>query len=133
MAGLIPSRRLAAVALALIAALAAALLLSQGRPASAASGHTLKLAADAKGKLKFTKSRLTTTRGKVTLVMTNPRGSGIPHAIAVEGKGIDKDGRTAAPGRTSRVSVNLKKGTYEFYCPVDGHKAAGMEGKLVVR
>jgi uncharacterized cupredoxin-like copper-binding protein len=30
------------------------------------------------------------------------------------------------------VTVKLKKGTYTFYCPVDGHKAAGMKGKLVV-
>ena len=29
--------------------------------------------------------------------------------------------------------MTLKKGTYEFYCPVDGHKAAGMEGKVVVK
>ena len=31
------------------------------------------------------------------------------------------------------VTVTLKKGTYEFYCPVSGHKAAGMKGRIVVR
>ena len=30
------------------------------------------------------------------------------------------------------MTVKLKKGTYTFYCPVDGHEAAGMKGKLVV-
>jgi uncharacterized cupredoxin-like copper-binding protein len=30
------------------------------------------------------------------------------------------------------VSVKLKPGKYEFYCPVPGHKAKGMEGTLVV-
>ncbi|MCA1657495.1 MAG: hypothetical protein LC713_07290, partial [Actinobacteria bacterium] len=25
-----------------------------------------------------------------------------------------------------------KAGTYQFYCPVDGHKAAGMKGTLIV-
>jgi hypothetical protein len=25
-----------------------------------------------------------------------------------------------------------KNGTYEMYCPVDGHKALGMKGKLTV-
>jgi uncharacterized cupredoxin-like copper-binding protein len=73
------------------------------------------------------------THGKVSLLMKNPSSSGKPHAIAVEGKGIDKDGKTVSPGGTSRVTVTLKKGTYEFYCPVDGHKNAGMEGKLVVK
>jgi uncharacterized cupredoxin-like copper-binding protein len=27
----------------------------------------------------------------------------------------------------------VKAGTYEYYCPVDGHKAAGMTGKLTVQ
>jgi uncharacterized cupredoxin-like copper-binding protein len=132
MASLIATRRMAAATLALIAALAGALILSHGPPASAAGG-TLKLSADAKGKLKFNTSRLTTSHGKVTIVMKNPSSSGTPHGIAVEGKGVDKDGRTVGPGKTSTVSVKLKKGTYEFYCPFDGHKAAGMRGKLVVR
>jgi uncharacterized cupredoxin-like copper-binding protein len=121
------------VALALSAVAAGALLVTREAPAGAASARTLKLSADAKGKLKFNTKKLTTTHGKVTLVMANPSGSGKPHAVAVEGHGVDRDGKTVAPGGTSRVSVTLKKGTYEFYCPVDGHKAAGMEGKLVVR
>jgi uncharacterized cupredoxin-like copper-binding protein len=53
--------------------------------------------------------------------------------VAVEGHGVDKDSKIVTPGGTTRVTVKLKKGTYEFYCPVAGHKAAGMEGKLIVR
>jgi uncharacterized cupredoxin-like copper-binding protein len=29
--------------------------------------------------------------------------------------------------------VKLKKGRYTFYCPVPGHREAGMKGKLVVK
>ena len=83
-----------------------------------------------KSKLAFNKKTLRAKHGTVTLVMSNP--SGIPHAIAVEGHGVDKDGKTVGKGKTSRVTVKLKKGTYKFYCPVDGHKAAGMKGKLIV-
>ena len=136
MVHLVASRRLLTLALAAVAAavLAGALLLAQGdQPASAAGTKTVRLSADPKGKLKFNTSRLTVAHGKVSLVMKNPSGSGLPHAIAVEGKGVDKDGKTVSPGGTSKVTVTLKKGTYEFYCPVDGHKAAGMKGKLVVK
>ena len=55
-----------------------------------------------------------------------------PTRIAVEGNGVDKDGATVQPGGTSTVTVKLKPGTYTFYCPVDGHKAAGMKGTLTV-
>jgi plastocyanin len=83
-----------------------------------------------KTKLAFNHKTLTAKRGTVTLVMSNP--SGTKHAIAVEGHGVDKDGKTVGKNGTSTVTVKLKKGTYTFYCPVDGHKAAGMKGKLVV-
>jgi uncharacterized cupredoxin-like copper-binding protein len=90
---------------------------------------TLKLSAD-KSKLKFNKKSLKAKHGKITLKMANP--SAFPHAVAVEGHGIDKDGKTVKKGGTSTVTVTLKKGKYAFYCPVDGHKAAGMKGTLTV-
>jgi uncharacterized cupredoxin-like copper-binding protein len=115
-----------------VAVLTAAALVAV--PAMGASGtKTARLSADATGKLKFNKSRITVTHGRVALVMKNPSGSGKPHAVAVEGKGLDKDGKTVGPGGTSRVTVTLKKGTYTFYCPVDGHEAAGMKGKITVK
>jgi plastocyanin len=83
-----------------------------------------------KTKLAFNKKTLRAKHGTVTIVMANP--SSFPHAVSVEGHGIDKDGKTVNKGGTSRVTVKLKKGTYTFYCPVDGHKAAGMKGKLIV-
>jgi uncharacterized cupredoxin-like copper-binding protein len=134
MASLLSSRRMLVLALAALTALVGVLLLSRDQPANAAaSGQTAHLSANAAGKLKFNKTKITVSHGKVTFVMANPSGSGKPHAIAVEGHGVDKDGKTVQPGGTSKVTVTLKKGTYEFYCPVDGHKAAGMEGKVTVK
>ena len=97
----------------------------------AGAGGALKLSADPGGQLKFDKSSLTAKAGKVTLVMDNP--SSIPHAVAVEGSGVDKDGNTVGKGGVSKVSVDLKPGKYTFYCPVDGHKPAGMKGTLTVK
>ena len=98
--------------------------------ASVVSAATTVNLRSSKTKLAFNHKTLTAKHVKVTLVMANP--SSISHAIAVEGHGIDKDGKTVGKGGTSRVTVRLKKGTYTFYCPVDGPKAAGMKGKLVV-
>ena len=93
-------------------------------------GESLKLAADPSGALKFDKTALSAKAGKVTIVMDNP--SSLPHAIEVEGKGQELKGDTVTKGGVSKVSGTLKPGTYDFYCPVDGHKAAGMKGTLTV-
>ena len=100
--------------------------------AAGGGGETVKLSADPGGALKFDKSSLTAKAGKVTLDMANPSSSGVPHAIAIEGNGVDKDGQTAQPGGSSSVTVELKPGTYKYYCPVPGHEAAGMKGTLTV-
>ncbi|HEX6653370.1 MAG TPA: plastocyanin/azurin family copper-binding protein [Thermoleophilaceae bacterium] len=106
-----------------------------GGGSSASSGGggagVLKIAADPNGALKFDKTSLQAKSGKVTIVMTNT--SSIPHAVELEGGGIEKKGAiVTGGGSVSRVTANLKPGKYEFYCPVDGHKAAGMKGTLTV-
>ena len=105
--------------------------------AAAGGGSSVSVTADPGGALKFDKTTLTAKAGKVTIKDVNPSSSGIPHGIAVEGKGVDKDGTGGtsgvSAGQTATVSVTLKPGTYTFYCPVDGHKAAGMKGTLTVK
>ena len=102
------------------------------QPASG-GGQTEKLSADPSGALKFTQTSLTAKSGTVTLQMTNPSSSGVEHAIAVEGNGVDQDGQIVQPGGTSTLSVDLKPGKYEFYCPFDSHKQQGMTGTLTVK
>jgi plastocyanin len=113
--------------LVIVAALVGVVALVVAGVTSAAA--TLNLRAS-KTALKFNKKTLRAKHGKVTIVMSNP--SSTTHGIAIEGHGIDKDGKKVGKGKTSTVTVTLKKGTYEFYCPVDGHKNAGMKGKLIV-
>jgi plastocyanin len=100
---------------------------------TSASGEALKLSADPSGALKFNTSSLQAKAGKVSLQMTNPSSSGVEHGIAVEGNGVDQDGQIVQPGNTSTLTVNLKPGKYEFYCPFDSHKQQGMEGTLTVK
>jgi uncharacterized cupredoxin-like copper-binding protein len=97
---------------------------------AAGNSSTLSLSADPSGALKFNKKVLSTKSGAVTINMKNP--ASVPHGIAVEGNGVDKDGQAVTSGGTSTVSVTLKPGKYTFYCPVDSHKQAGMQGTLTV-
>ena len=104
-------------------------------PAASGGGggasSNLQLAADSSGQLKFDKSSLSAKAGNVTITMDNP--SPVQHAIAVEGNGVDKVGSTVGMGGKSKATVALKPGKYTFYCPVDGHRAAGMQGTLTVK
>lgn len=120
--------RLAAGALVLACAPA----LASGSPVAedaprAHAAKTYRLSAASSGSLRFTRTRITATRGSVTLRLANP--SPVDHAIALRGR----EGRTVGTGGVSRVTATLKAGTYTYYCPVGDHRAEGMTGRLVVR
>jgi plastocyanin len=93
-------------------------------------GGTLQLAADPSGALKFDKTSLEATAGNVTIDFTND--SSLPHDVKLQGPGVDGEGTDTITGSSTSVTLDLQPGEYTFYCSVDGHRAAGMEGKLVV-
>ena len=99
--------------------------------AGASGGQTLNLEADPNGALSFTKTSLAAKAGTVKIVMKNP--SSLQHDVAITGNGVDKKGATVSNGGTSTVSADLKAGKYTFYCSVDSHRQAGMEGTLTVK
>jgi plastocyanin len=69
--------------------------------------------------------------GTYTIQLTNNGKTG--HALEVEGQGVEEKTDTINPGDTTQLTVEITKaGTYEFYCPVDGHRALGMEGTLTL-
>ena len=92
---------------------------------------TLKIAADPGGAKKFTESALTTDAGNVTVEFDNQ--SSLPHAVTIEGNGVDVSTAVVTGDDAPAIKVDLKPGEYEYYCPVGDHQAAGMEGKLTVR
>jgi uncharacterized cupredoxin-like copper-binding protein len=68
----------------------------------------------------------TLTAGTYTFNVTN-KGK-FAHNLTVDGAGVqDKATPTLAPGSTGDLTVSLQKGSYEFYCSVDGHKEMGMD------
>jgi plastocyanin len=101
--------------------------------AAAAGGATsLAIAANPSGSLAYDKKTLSAKAGKVTITMTNMAPIG--HNITIQ-QGTNGAVLGATPtfqGGTKSVSLNLKAGTYTFYCSVPGHRAGGMVGTLTV-
>jgi uncharacterized cupredoxin-like copper-binding protein len=98
-----------------------------GKPAVEKSG-TLEVDADPTGQLAFVTDTAQGTAGKITVKMANK--SGTPHDIVIDGKG---KGEIVQNGAVSQFSADFAAGSYTFYCSVPGHRAAGMQGKLVVK
>jgi plastocyanin len=101
--------------------------------AAAASGSASKLAiaADPGGAKKFTKSTLTASAGSVEVDFSNT--SQLPHAVEIEGNGVEEKTEVVTGADAPPITVDLKPGKYEFYCPVGDHRAEGMEGTLTVK
>jgi uncharacterized cupredoxin-like copper-binding protein len=69
--------------------------------------------------------------GTVTFRVTND--GAVDHALEVEGQGVEEEAETIKPGESAELTVDLsKEGSYEIYCPIDGHRDSGMEGTLTV-
>jgi uncharacterized cupredoxin-like copper-binding protein len=70
--------------------------------------------------------------GVITFKVTN-RGT-VAHSLEIEGtaSGDAKLPQDLQPGQSATLTVTLKPGKYEWYCPVDGHKAMGMRGEITV-
>ena len=90
-----------------------------------ATGTTVKVAA--LDTLKFTLSTKTAHAGSVTFVVTN-KGV-LAHDFKIAGK------KTALlkGGKSAKLTVTLKAGTYPYSCTVPGHAAAGMKGVFTVK
>jgi mono/diheme cytochrome c family protein len=108
-----------------------------GKPA-VEKGGKLSIEANPAGQLAYVTNKASATPGQVTVEM--PNMSGVMHNIAIE----TGDGGATAKGTkigasefttkgTAKVSVNLKPGTYTFFCEAPGHRQAGMYGTLTVK
>ncbi|HEY1853004.1 MAG TPA: plastocyanin/azurin family copper-binding protein, partial [Solirubrobacterales bacterium] len=98
---------------------------------TAGSGSEVAIEANPEGQLAFEQKEVTAKAGKDTIDFTNQ--SAVPHNVTIENSAGETIGETEtlAEGSAS-ATVNLKPGTYTFFCSVPGHRQAGMEGKLVV-
>jgi plastocyanin len=92
----------------------------------------LSLAANPEGQLKYEQTTLNANAGKVSINFTNmaPENHNVTIASA---SGAVLGATPTFKGASKTVTLNLKPGSYKFYCTVPGHRPAGMEGTLVVK
>jgi plastocyanin len=100
-------------------------------PATGASSN-LSLEANPEGALKYNTTSLSAKAGKVSIAFANMSPEG--HNVTVASSSGAVVGATPTfSGSSKTLSLNLKPGTYKFYCSVPGHRQAGMEGTLTVK
>ncbi len=107
---------------------------SVSQRATTAQNGRLEIDANPQGQLAYEVSSATARAGALTIDSRN--AAPVPHDIAIQqgtnGK-VLAVGATVSNGGVSRVSVNLRPGTYTFFCTLPGHRQAGMHGTLTVR
>jgi uncharacterized cupredoxin-like copper-binding protein len=76
--------------------------------------------------------RDTVQAGPVTFKVKNT--GTMNHGFYVRGEGVAKGTKEIAAGQEAPLTLTLKAGSYELYCPLADltHKMAGMSRKLIV-
>jgi plastocyanin len=99
--------------------------------AAAGGGQTLSLAADPSA-LAYQQTSLSAKPGKATIDFDNP--SAIGHDVCVQDSSGKEVGCSDVIQQSkTTLDVDLKPGTYTYFCSVDGHEQAGMKGTLTVK
>ncbi len=99
---------------------------------AAAGVQKLSLSANPEGQLTYNTTSLSANSGPIAIDFTNM--SPVGHNVTVASSSGAVVGTTPTfQGGSKSLALNLKPGTYKFYCTVPGHRQAGMEGTLTVK
>jgi uncharacterized cupredoxin-like copper-binding protein len=108
------------------------------------TGKVIKTIAIKETEYKLSPSTVTLSKPGTYAFKAEDKGS-TQHSLEIEGEGVKSEGggdeggeakleQTLDPGQSGVLTVNFQKsGTYQMYCPVDGHEQEGMKGKVVVK
>ncbi len=102
-----------------------------GAAAPSGAAQVVKLAANPEGSLSYDTTTLTAHPGKVTIEFTNM--APLQHNVTVESSGSTVGATPTFSGATKSLTLDLKAGTYTFFCSVPGHRQGGMQGTLTVQ
>jgi len=107
-----------------------------------ASGGTLETIVIKETEFKLSPSTVTLSNPGTYAFKAENKGSA-EHSLGIEGEGVKSKGgeageakleQTLNPGQSGVLTVSFQKpGTFVMYCPVIGHRLAGMKGEVVVK
>jgi uncharacterized cupredoxin-like copper-binding protein len=109
---------------------------------SSSSGGVLETIVIKETEFKLSPSTVTLSKPGTYAFKAENKGS-IEHNLEIDGQAVKSKGgevgrakmeQNLGPGRSGVLTVTFQKpGTYEMYCPVIGHRLAGMKGSVVVK
>jgi plastocyanin len=117
---------------ALLFALAAALVFAgcgEKRHSSSGSSSGGAAATISESEFKLSPSSASAAAGSTITVMNDGT---ITHAFVIKLPSGEIRTRSLAPGDSVEVKAPGKAGSYQMYCPIDGHRQNGMKGTLKV-
>jgi plastocyanin len=90
----------------------------------------LSLAADPAGRLSYDVRHATAPAGTDAIQFVNR--SPLPHNVTIARGAKVVAATKTIQGATTTATATLASGQYVFYCSVDAHRQAGMQGTLTV-
>jgi uncharacterized cupredoxin-like copper-binding protein len=95
-------------------------------------GATIDFSTPQGSELAYNQKSASTTAGTDTISFDNVQAQ--EHDVKIEdSSGAEVGGTDLVASGTATATVDLKPGSYTFFCSVPGHREAGMEGTLTVK
>jgi len=115
---------------------------SKSASSKGASGRVLKTIAIKETEFELSPSSVTLSKPGTYTFKAENKGSA-EHDLEIDGEGVKSEvgeageaklEQTLDPGQSGVLTVTFRDpGTYEMYCPIIGHRLAGMKGNVVVK
>jgi uncharacterized cupredoxin-like copper-binding protein len=94
------------------------------------TGPTVQTVQVSEVEYKIRLPKTTLKAGKYTFEVQNE--GKVPHNLVVKGTGAQEATSDLSPGKGESLTVELKPGSYDFFCSIPGHRQLGMEQKVTI-
>ena len=127
----LPALAIAAAGLVAVAGCGEKRSTTTGSGAAPASGSPVATVKVTESEFKLTPSTAKVAKAGVVEFQVKNGGT-VTHALEVVTASGELKTAPIPPGKNATLKGDLKPGTYQWYCPIDGHKGKGMKGQVVV-